>query len=142
MTKNIHEVFDELELAPHKEAAKAILFYNMTAGLRGVLRANFHPGIKFVIDDIPVYRENDAPIGLGDTSIHKEINRVYIFEQNNPRVDQNLTLERKRQILVQILEALEAKEAKIFADMIMKRINVKHLDKNLVEEVFPDMFSY
>lgn len=142
MTKNIHEVFEELEAAPHKEAAKAILFYNMTPGLKGVLRANFHPGIKFVINEVPPYRESDAPIGMGQTSIHKEINRVYIFEQNNPRVDPNLTLERKKLILVQILEALEAKEAKIFADMLLKRIKVKHLNKKMIEEVFPDIFSY
>jgi hypothetical protein len=142
MIKNIHEVFEELEAAPHKEAAKAILFYNMTPGLKGVLRANFHPGIKFVIDEVPSYRESDVPIGMGQTSIHKEINRVYIFEQNNPRVDPNLTLERKKLILVQILEALEAKEAKIFSDMLLKRIKVKHLNKKLIEEVFPDIFSY
>lgn len=142
MIKNIHEVFEEIEAAPNKDVAKTILMYNMTAGLRGVLRANFHPGIKFVIDEIPSYKENDAPIGLGITSIHKEINRVYIFEQNNPRVDPNLTLERKKQILVQILEALEAKEAKVFADMIMKRIKVKHLNKKMIEEVFPEMFTY
>lgn len=142
MIKNIHEVFEELEKAETKNDAKAVLFYNMTPGMRGVLRANFHPGIKFVIDEIPAYRENDAPLGLGDTSIHKEINRVYIFEQNNPRVDSNLTLERKKQVLVQILEGLEAKEAKIFADMLMKRIKVKHLTKKMVEEVFPDIFSY
>ncbi len=142
MIKNIHEVFEELEAAPHKEAAKAILYYNITPGLRGVLRANFHPGIKFVIDDVPNYRESDAPIGMGNTSIHKEINRVYIFEQNNPRVDPNLTLERKKLVLIQILEGLEAKEAKIFADMLLKRIKVKHLNKELIEEVFPDIFSY
>jgi hypothetical protein len=135
-------VFEELEAAPHKDAAKAILYYNITPGLRGVLRANFHPGIKFVIDEVPPYRENNAPIGLGDTSIHKEINRVYIFEQNNPRVDPNLTLERKKIVLTQILEGLEAKEAKIFADMLLKRIKVKHLNKKLIEEVFPDIFSY
>lgn len=142
MTKNIHEVFEELEAAPHKEAAKAILLYNMTPGLRGVLRANFHPGIKFVLNEIPKYRESDAPIGLGQTSIHREINRVYLFEENNPRIDPNLTLERKKQILIQILEGLEAKEAKIFGDMLMKRIKVKHLSKKLIEDVFPDMFSY
>jgi len=142
MIKNIHEVFEELEAAPHVEAAKAILYYNMNPGLRGVLRANYHPGIKFVIDEIPPYTVSDAPLGLGQSTIHKEINRVYIFEQNNPRVDANLTLERKKQILVQILEALEAKEAKIFADMIMKRIKLKHVTKELIEEVFPDMFSY
>lgn len=142
MIKNIHEVFEELEAAPDKEAAKAILFYNMNPGLKGVLRANYHPGIKFAIDEIPPYKESDAPLGLGQTSIHKEIFRVYLFEANNPRVDPNLTLERKKQILTLLLEALEAKEAKIFADMIMKRIQVKHLSKELIEEVFPDMFSY
>lgn len=142
MTKNIHEVFEELDAAPHEDAAKAILLYNMTAGLRGVLRANFHPGIKFAIDEIPTYQESDAPIGLGQTTIHKEIFRVYLFEENSARVDPNLTLERKKQILINILEALEAKEAKIFADMLMKRIQVKHLSKELIEEVFPDMFSY
>jgi hypothetical protein len=141
MTKNIHEVFEELDAAPHKEAAKAILLYNMTPGLRAVLRGNFHPDIKFVIDEIPPYRVNDAPIGLGDTSIHKEINRIYLFEENNPRVHPNLTLERKKQILTQILEALEAKEAKVFSDMLMKKIKVKHLSKKLIEEVFPDTFS-
>lgn len=142
MIKNIHEVFEELDAAPHADAAKAILFYNMNAGLRGVLRANYHPGIKFVIDEIPPYQESDAPLGLGQTTIHKEIFRVYLFEENNARVDPNLTLERKKQLLVSILEALEAKEAKIFADMLMKRIKVNHLSKELIEEVFPDMFSY
>jgi hypothetical protein len=142
MIKNMHEVFDELEAAPTRDAAKAILFYNMNAGLRGVMRANFHPGIKFVFDEVPPYKESDAPIGLGETNIHKEINRVYIFEQNNPRVDPNLTLERKKQILTQILEGLEAKEAKVFADMIMKKLKVRHLDKQMLEEVFPDMLSY
>lgn len=142
MIKNLHEVFQELESASTKDDAKAILFYNMSPGLRGVLRANFHPGIKFTIEDIPAYKENDAPLGLGDTSIHKEINRVYIFEQNNPRVDPNLSLERKKQILIQILEGLEAKEAKIFVDMLLKRIKIKHLNKKMIEEVFPDIFSY
>jgi len=142
MIKNIHEIFEEIEKAETKDDAKAVLFYNMTSGLRGVLRANYHPGIKFAIDEIPAYRENDAPLGLGDTSIHKEINRVYIFEENNSRVDSNLTLERKKQLLIQILENLEAKEAKVFADMLMKRIELKHLNKNMIEEVFPDIFSY
>lgn len=142
MQKNIYEIFDELEAAPHKEAAKAILYYNMTPTLRMVLRANFHPGIKFVFDEVPTYRKNDAPIGLSETNMHKEIHRIYLFEQGNPRVSPNLTLERKAAVLTQILEGLEAKEAKVYADMLMKRINVKHLDRELIEQVVPDLFSY
>jgi len=142
MIKNMYEIFDELEAAPHKEAAKAILYYNMTPTLQQVLRANFHPGIRFVIDEIPAYRDNDAPAGLSETNIHKEIHKIYLFEQNNPRVSPNLTLDRKKQVLMSILEGLEAKEAKVYADMLMKRITVKHLDKDLVESVSPGLFSY
>lgn len=142
MQKNIYEIFEELEAAESIEATKAILYYNMTPTLRQVLRANFHPGIKFVIDQIPQYKENDAPVGLSETNMHKEIHRIYLFEQGNPRVSPNLTLERKKEILVQILEGLEAKEAKIYADMLMKRINVKRLDREVIEQVVPGLFSY
>ena len=142
MIKNIYEIFDELEAAPDAEAAKAILYYNMTPTMRLVLRANFHPEIKFVIDEIPQYRENDSPIGLSETNMHKEIHRIYLFEENNPRVSPNLTLERKKEVLVQILEGLEAKEAKIYADMLMKRLNVKYLNRELIEQVVPGLFSY
>lgn len=142
MAKNIYEIFEELEAAPHDEAAKAILYYNMTPALRQVLRANFHPNIKFVIDEIPQYKKNDSPPGLSETNMHVEINRIYLFEQNNPRVSPNLTLERKKEVLVQILEGLEAKEAEVYADMLMKRINVKHLNRELIEQVVPGLFSY
>lgn len=141
MIKNIYEVFDEIEAAPDKETAQIILQNNMTAGMRGVLRANYHPLIKFVIDEIPEYKPSDSPIGLGLTSIHREIHRIYLFEANNPRVDPNLTLERKKQLLVQILEGLEAREAEVYGNMLLKKLNVKNLDKQTIEEVFPDMFS-
>lgn len=142
MIKNMYEIFDELENAPHKDAAKAILYYNMNPTLRLVLRANYHPGIKFAIDEIPVYKPNDAPVGLSETTMHKEIHRLYLFEQNNPRVSPNLTLDRKKAVLTQILEGLEAREAKVYADMVMKKLKVKHLNRALIEEVVPDLFSY
>lgn len=141
MIKNIYEVFDEINGADSVETAKAILMYNMNFGLRSVLRATYHPGIQFVIDKIPAYRKNDAPAGMGETTIHKEINRVYLFEKNNPRVDPNLSQERKELILTQILEALEAREAEIFANMLLKKQDVKYLSKEVIEEVFPDVFS-
>ena len=142
MQKNIYEIFDEIEAAPHKEAAREILYYNMTPALSQVLRANFHEGIKFVIDEIPPYKESDAPVGLSETNIHREIHRIYLFEKNNPKVSPNLSLERKKDILIQILEGLESREAKVYADMLMKRINVKHLNRELIDEVVPGLFSY
>lgn len=141
MQKNVYEVIDEVKATSSKKAAMEVLAKNMTPALKQVLRANYHPNIKFVITEIPNYKPDDSPPGMGLSNIPMEINRVYLFEENNPRVSPNLTLERKKQLLTQILESLEAREAQVFADMLLKRIKLKYLDKETIEEMFPDIFA-
>lgn len=140
MIKNIYEVIEEINTAKSQKAAKEILEKNMSYAMRCVLRANYNPNVKFVIDKIPTYRPDDSPPGMGVSTMHMEINRLYLFEENNPRVSPNLTLERKKQLLIQILEGLESREAKVFADMILKRIKLKYLDREAIQEMFPDLF--
>jgi len=140
-SKNLYEVFDEFEKAPNREAKKNVLRDNNSFALRSVLRANFHPNIKFVFESIPMFKPSDMPVGMGYSSIDKEINRIYLFEQGNPAAPKELTQERRAQLLVQILEVLEAREATIFCAMIMKDLQskVKGLTKGLVKEVFSDI---
>ena len=64
-----------------------------------------------------------------------------MFEKNNPRVDPNLSYERKEQILIQILEALEAQEAEVFMNMLLKKQKVKGLTQAIVKEAFPGLIS-
>jgi hypothetical protein len=137
--KNIYEVFDDFINAPTREEKIAVLHRNKGNALDAVLRGTFHPYIKYVFDEIPPYQKSDAPVGLGYTSLHQELSRVYLFEENNPRVSTNLTLDRKKYLLVQMLEALEAREAEVLANMLMKRQSVKGLTYKLVQEAFPGM---
>ena len=104
-----------------------------------VLRGAFHPNIRYVIDEIPNYRKSDAPAGLGYTSIHQELGRAYLLEENNPMTSPDLTLNRKKVILAQMLESMEEKEAAVFAGMIMKRLPVKGLTYKLTQEAFPGL---
>jgi hypothetical protein len=76
---------------------------------------------------------------LGYTSIAQELGRAYLFEEGNPRVEPNLTYERKEKILIQILEALEKREAEVFLNMLLKDLKVKNLDYRIVNEAFPDL---
>lgn len=137
--KNLYEVFDEFEKAPTKEEKKQVLRKNNSFALRSILRANFHPRIQFVIEKIPPYKSSDMPIGMGYSSIDMEINRMYLFEKDNPAAPKELTLARREILLIQILETLEAREAEIFASVIMKNLKVKGLTKTLVMEVFTDI---
>ena len=137
--KNLYEVFDEFEKAPNREAKIEVLRNNRTYALECVLRGTFHPQIKYVFDKIPKYNDSLSPPGMGYTHIHQELDRVYLYEQNNPRVAPTLTLQRKEYLLIQALEAMEAKEAAIFAGMLTKRLPVKGLTYKLVEEAFPGL---
>lgn len=138
--KNIYEIFDEYEKASTKEERLQVLKRNGNYALRSVLKGTYDPNIQFNIEKVPHYKPSDAPPGLGYTSIHQELSRVYLFTANDPRTSANLTLKRKEQILIQILEALEKREAEVFMNMILKKQKVKNLNASIVKEAFPDLF--
>lgn len=140
-TKNVYEIFDDFEKAQTKDEKIKVLRQNNKPALLGVLRANFHPNIKFVFDSIPEYKPDISPPGLSYTSLDMEINKFYLFEVGNPRVSPQLTQIRKVQLLQMMLESLEAREAKILEDVLLKKLKVKGLTKNIVLEAFPDLLN-
>lgn len=141
MIKNCYEILDEVAKATNDQDRKAILFYNKNYALKCILRAAFHPNIKFVFDRVPYYKPSDAPPGLSMSTLHTEINRIYLFEENNPRVSPDLTFERKEKLLIQILESLESREAVVLMNAILKDLKVPGLTKELALEVFPDLLQ-
>jgi hypothetical protein len=139
MYKNVYEIFDEFEQAKTKKDKIDVLRRNVNYALRNVLQGTFNPNIQFIFEKIPNYKVSDAPVGLGYSTIHQELGRVYLFEKNNPKVSPQLTQKRKEEILIQVLESLEAREAEVYANMIMKKQNVKGLDKKIAKEAFPEI---
>ena len=137
--KNIYEIFDEFEKAPSKQDKINVLRNNASYALKSVLKGTFSPNVAFTIDRVPYYNPSDSPPGLGYTNITQELGRAYLFEANNPKVDPNLSPARKEKILIQILEALEKREAEVFMNMLLKKQKVKGLDAKIVKEAFPDI---
>ena len=139
--KNVYEVFRDFENAKTKEERVQVLRSNPSWALKNVLKGTFDPTVQFILEKAPQYKSSNAPAGLGYTSIHQELGRVYLFEKNNPRVAPNLSYERKEQILIQILEALEAQEAEVFMNMLLKKQKVKGLTQAIVKEAFPGLIT-
>lgn len=137
--KNIYEVFDEFKKAKTKEERLSVLRNNDSWALKNVLMGAFHPDVKFVIKKIPEYRQVQTPVGFAYNHITDALGKVYLFMENNPKVSPNLTLERKEQLLIQILESLEKHEAEVFANMIKKDLKVPHLTAKLANEAFPGL---
>lgn len=139
--KNIYEIFDEYQLATTKDERIDVLRRNQSYALKSVLQGTYSPHVKFTVERVPNYKPANIPPGLSYSSIQQEMSRVYLFEAGNPRVPPSLTEKRKEEILIQILEVLEKREAEVFMNMLLKKQAVKGLDSKIVHEAFPDLWQ-
>lgn len=138
--KNIYEIFEEFEKAPTEADKLAVLRKNDCYALRQILKGTYDPGVEFAIERVPYYKPSDAPPGMGYTSINAELHRTYLFQKAHPKLNPDLTPDRREKILIQILEALEAREAEVYMNMIMKREIVKDLTVDLVKKAYPELW--
>jgi len=139
MAKNIYEILDEFQVPTKKQDKQNILKFNYSPALEQVLQGTFHPAINFVFKRPLKYNRSDAPPGMGYTGLHQVLERVYIFVEGSTRVNPQLTYDRKEQLAIQFLEALESKEADVFMNMMLKDLKVPYLTYNFVKETFPDI---
>lgn len=139
MNQNMYEIFRDFERAPSKTAKIAVLHKNNRPALLDVLQGAFHPNINFTVKSKPSYRRSDAPPGMGYSSIDVEMRRAYLFVEGSDRAPPDLKDTRRQEILIQILEALEAPEADVFMNMILKDLKVKGLTYKIVQEAFPGL---
>lgn len=137
--KNVYEIFEEFEKLNTNEERVNYLRNNGDWTLKNILRGIFHPKVQFIFDEMPEYKVSDDPPGLAYGTLHHEMGRIYIFVKNSPKVDPNLTQARKKEILIQMLEQLEAKEAKVLEGLLMKNLKVKGLNYELVKDAFPEL---
>ena len=137
--KNIYEVFDDFKNAKTKEERLTILRKNESWALKNVLMGAFNPLIKFTIKEIPKFKKEPVPPGFGYNHMTDALGKVYLFTEGHPNVSPNLTDKRKEELLIQILESLEGKEADVYAAMLKKDLKIPHLTPKLVGEAFPGL---
>ena len=137
--KNVYEIFDEFKKVKSKTDRLDILRNNDSYALRQVLLGVFHPSIEFTVEKAPEFRRVPMPPGMSYDHMTGALSRVYLFMKNNPRVPEGLTEKRKNEILIQILEALEEKEADVFLALLKKDLKVPYLTEALVNEAFPGL---
>lgn len=135
-----YEIFDEFASKKTKnERYEVLKKYNSTT-LQRILRAAFHPNIKFFLEKIPEkYKPNIAlKPGMSDYTLEQAMNKIYLFEVGNPR-SLNLSYQKREQLLVQFLEGMEPREADLFLNILFKTMNVRYLTAALVREWWPSL---
>ena len=118
-----------------KKTAKQFLINNGKPTVKLLLKYLLDKNVKFYRTECPKFTPDDslreAPISI----LEQELKRFYIFDANYT----NCTVQRKDQLLVQILEMLNQEEAELVCNLLQRKNPYKKITKNFVLEVFPEM---
>lgn len=139
MTPNIYEILDEFQQQTTKEDRIKVLQKHKHHHFIQFLKNAFDPNIKYYVNKFPDnYIEPDTVPGIRFAGIESELRRAYLFQIGNPTAD-SLTPEKRNQLLVQLLESFEPREADFFVRMLSKNLKVPFLTKNIINEAFPNL---
>jgi hypothetical protein len=137
--KNIYEVFDEFEESKTKKEKMQVIGRNLSQTLIDVLRLTYHPDFQWLVNDMPDnYKVPDTKPGISDCQLSTEMRKLYLFQKGNPAAEK-LTPRKQNELLIQLLESLEPREAEVVIGIFKKDQGVKGLTYNFVKEAFPDM---
>jgi hypothetical protein len=139
MRKNLllSEVVTLVANTPPDEQSAALKSYE-NAPLLLCLRGAFCPQLKYDVGAID-FTPSNRPIGTDMTSLSKESRRLYIFQEDFTKI----TLQRKREILLQILENVHVSDARFLCAILKKDLSsIKGLTAELVEKTFPGLLSW
>jgi hypothetical protein len=130
------EIITEFESASTKQERISVLRKYDHPRFRTFLQAAFNPNIEFDVP-IPKYRPAIEPAGLNFTYLDAEMQKIYRFVKNHPAKPEGLTPEKEKQLLLVVLESLHKDEADLLVRVLQKKLEVKFLTPNLINEAMP-----
>lgn len=138
--KNIYEIFDEFENAKSKKDRMGVIEKNLSPTLVKVLELTFHPQYQWKVKELPENYKIPTDIlpGITFDNLNAQLRRLYLFREGDPAAA-SLTDKRRNEILVQMLESIEPREAEIILGIFQKDLGVKGLDYKFVKEAFPNL---
>lgn len=138
--KNIYEIFDDFEIADTKQERMEVFAKNMSKTLVEVLRLTYHPSFQWLVTELPDnYSPNwDNHNGFSRCQLSTELRKLYMFQKGNPTAEA-LPLRKQKELLIQLLESLEPREAEVVLGIFQKDQHVEGLTYEFVKEAFPNM---
>ena len=138
--KNVFEVFDDFEAAETKKEKMAVISKNLSQTLVDVLQLTFHPNCEWLVSEMPDNYKvpQDILPGITSNSLSGQIRKLYLFKKGEPTAE-SLTPEKRNQLLLQILESLDPRDAEVIIGIFRKDQGVKCLTYKFVKEAFPNL---
>lgn len=129
----ISETMEKIASAKTKQEKITILRKYYDENLRIFLEFILNPAIVSEISTLPPYKELKCPVDLGMMNMNEAMKKSYLFINNHPRVLPGITPRKREILLIQLLEALSADDARFYGMMVLKRLP-KELNRGLIKE--------
>ena len=133
---NVIETLEMVDEAKTRDEKREILKSRDNYATRALLQLNFHPDVKWHIPKgSPPYtpsQEADSTEG----SIHFEVKKLNYFVKGGGH---DLSMLKRESMYVQLLERVDAKDAKLLISVKDQNLSYKGLSYKLVRDVWPDL---
>ena len=137
--KNIYEVLDQFDLAKTKSERMSVIQNNLSQILVNVFLFTYHPEYQWMITEIPhTYKFPDLLPGMSYQQIAGNLRKLYLFRKGDPTAEK-LTDAKRTELLLQMLESMERREAEVVMGIFKKDLGVRGLDYKFVKEAFPNL---
>ena len=138
--KNIYEVFDEFEEAKNKKERMDVIGRNLSPTLVKIFELAYHPQYQWKVKELPENYKipNDILPGITYDSLNAQLRKLYMFRVGDETAER-LTERKRTELLTQMLESIEPREAEVILGIFQKDLGVKGLDYKFVKEAFPDL---
>ena len=138
--KPFYQIFDEINDAPTRAKKKEVIGKNHSTTLAKIFELAYHPGYQWKVKEMPHDYQfpQDIAEGITHANLNTELRRLYLFQQGNPTAEQ-LKPQRQKELLLQLLESLEPREAEVIMGIFNKDLGVNGLDYEFVKECYPNL---
>jgi len=137
----IHEIFEKAaSLKTKKEKLAYMREMGQYPAFKDVLRINFDNDVVCLLPEGEApYRQDDAPEGYANSTLHKEYRRFTYFFKGGEGM--NLAPLKRESMWIDLLESLSEGEADLLAKAKDRRLKYKGITRKLVEEAFPNLLK-
>ena len=134
----IHEILTRVGTRKTKEERIEVLKEYNCLALRDILKGGFDDEIQFLLPKgEPPYEP--APERNPPTTLYKMSKKFRYFAVGGP--GERLPKARVEKMFIQVLEAIDPRDAKLVIAMKDKNLDYRGLNKKLVSEAFPGLIS-
>jgi len=139
MTDTWYEILEWCSKGKNKKDRIARLQKNSGSELKQILGYTFDPNVKWLLPEGPPPYKPVSNAADVQGQFKAELRRLYLFIDGNTETQRNLKPIRREQLFIELLEAIDAKDATLLVAMSEKKLPFKNLTREVVAQAFPNL---